>query len=429
MSFYLFTKDVKFRALVNHELTNSCISAISMEQALKIQSSLAKDAHPVIVIDENFSEPTLAVFLENLAFHRIHAKKILLVSPLTPKRQLTFTQEHHLLYLSKPFAIKDLLCAIIHLAGTGPLKEHLAHEQLVALEACLQGEEDPFASILIGQSKAMMHIRHTIRQIDGRFTAIHVNGESGTGKEIVADLLFMTTGIKKPMVVENCAAFTGGLHDSRLFGHVRGAFTDAKENRDGLVMMADQGVLFLDEIEVLDLTVQGKLLRLLESGKFRHMGSDQTIISRFKLITASNVSLNVLLEQKKMRSDFYNRINQLIIEIPPLREHKEDIPLLIKHHLDHRGESRELDRDTTRRFMEYDWPGNIRSLFNELDNLITFAGTHDTLDENRVLTTTCLNRKDIQGYQKITLTDTEYHPLSAERHTRYRKNLINETCG
>ncbi len=79
--------------------------------------------------------------------------------------------------------------------------------------------------------------------------------------------------------------------------------------------------------------------------------------------------------------------------------------------------------------MEYDWPGNIRSLFNELDNLITFAGTHDTLDENRVLTTTCLNRKDIQGYQKITLTDTEYHPLSAERHTRYRKNLINETCG
>ena len=429
MSFYLFSKDVKLRALVNHELVNSCISAISMEQALKLQSSLVKDLHPVIVIDENFSEPTLAVFLENLAFNQIHAKKILLVSPLTPKGKATYTIENHLLYLSKPFTIKDLLGAIIHLAGIGPLKGHIAQEQLVALEKSLHSEEDPFAAILIGESDAMMHIRRIIRQIDGKFTAIHVNGESGTGKEIVAELLFMTTGIKKPMVVENCAAFTGGLHDSRLFGHVRGAFTDAKENREGLVMMADESTLFLDEIEVLDLTVQGKLLRLLETGTFRHMGSDQVCTSHFKLITASNVSLDQLLEQKKMRSDFYNRINRLSIEIPPLREHKEDIPLLIRHHLCNRGEDRELEADTTRRFMEYDWPGNIRSLFNELDTLITFAGNHDTLDENRVLTSTCLNRKNIQGYQKITSRDTEYLPLSAERHTRYRKNLINETCG
>ncbi|GEM_PF-331613 len=429
MSFYLFTKDVRFRALVNHELTNCCISAISMEQALKLHDSLVKDHHAVIVIDENFPEPTLAVFLENLAYHRIQAKKIFLVSPLTPKAQTTCTIENHLLYLSKPFTIGDLLGAIVQIAGIGPIKGHLSHDKLVALEKIQQREEDPFASILIGKSKAMLHIRQTIKQIDGRFTAIHVNGESGTGKEIVAELLFMTTGMKKPMVVENCAAFTGGLHDSRLFGHVRGAFTDARENREGLVMMADESTLFLDEIEVLDLTVQGKLLRLLETGKFRHMGSDLISTSHFKLITASNVSLELLLEQNRLRSDFYNRINRLIIDIPPLREHKEDIPLLIKHHLKNRGEVRELDEDTTRRFMEYDWPGNIRSLFNELDTLITFAGTHDTLDENRVLTSTCLNRKEIKGYQKITSIDAEDLPLSAERHTHYRKNIINGTCG
>jgi DNA-binding NtrC family response regulator len=429
MSLYLFTKDVKLRALINHELSNSCFSAITMDHAMKIQSSLAKDPHPVMVIDENFPEPTLAVFLEDLAFHQVQAKKIFLVSPLTPKTETKFIIENHLLYLSKPFLTKDLLFAVIHLAGLDPLKGHLSQEELSALVESMNIDKDPFASILVGDSAAMRRVRKTINQIDGKFTAIHVNGESGTGKEIVAELLFMTTGIKKPMVVENCAAFSGGLHDSRLFGHVRGAFTDARENRDGLVLMADQSTLFLDEVEVLDLTVQGKLLRLLETGKFRHMGSDTITSSCFKLITASNVSLDILLEQGKMRSDFYNRINRLIIEIPPLRDHKEDIPSLIRHHLNNRGEGRKLDTDTTSRFMEYDWPGNIRSLFNELDNLITFAGNHETLDENLVLTSTCLNRKGNQGYQKITLVGTDYLPLSAERHTPYRKNLMNETCG
>ncbi len=416
MSVFLFSKDVKLRASINHHLSSNCISAINLEQADKLQDSLFLDSHPIIIIDEDFpGQGSFASFLQSLAEKKINSPKIFLVSPQLRKKNRNDTREKHILYLSKPFEIEDLLHAIVRIAGAQALKKHLSSAQYSQLVRSFSEMDDPFAAFLVGESKAMHTIRKIIYKIDGKFSCIHINGETGTGKEIVAQLLYLSTGFEKPMVIENCAAFSGNLHDSRLFGHVKGAFTDAKDNRNGLVLLADQSVLFLDEIEALDIAVQGKLLRLLETGRFRHMGSDTVTTSRFKLITASNVPLSLLIEEGKLREDFHNRINRIHIEIPPLRERMEDIPLLIRHYLDKIGETRNLEAATLDKFINFNWPGNIRSLFNELDTLITFSEDNDELNEKFVLSSTCFNtcRSYLQRIESRPKT-TPFQ-LSAER--------------
>ena len=416
MSVFLFSKDVKLRASINHQLSLNCISAINLEQAEKIRDSLLLDSHPVIIIDEDFpGQGSFASFLQSLAEKKINSPKIFLVSPQSRKKNRNDTREKHILYLSKPFDIEDLLHAIIRIASAEAVKKHFSNAQYTQLIRSFHELNDPYAAFLVGDSKAMHTIRKIIYKIDGKFSCIHINGETGTGKEIVAQLLFLSTGIEKPMVIENCAAFTGNLHDSRLFGHVKGAFTDAKDNREGLVLLADQSVLFLDEIEVLDTAVQGKLLRLLETGRFRHMGSDIVTTSRFKLITASNVPLSLLIERGKLRDDFHNRINRINIEIPPLRERMEDIPLLIRHYLNKIGESRNLEATTLDKFLNYNWPGNIRSLFNELDTLITFSGDNEELNEKYVLSSTCFNKNHSYLQRMESLSKTASFQLSAER--------------
>jgi two-component system, NtrC family, response regulator len=416
MSVFLFSKDVKLRASINHLLLSNCISAINLEQAEKIRDSLLLDSHPIIIIDEDFpGQGSFASFLQSLAEKKINSPKIFLVSPHSRNKTRRDAREKHILYLSKPFDMEDLLHAVMRIAGTQVMEKHLSSAQYTQLLRSFSELSDPYAAYLVGKSKAIHNIRKIIYRIDGKFSCIHINGETGTGKEIVAQLLFLSTGIEKPMIIENCAAFTGSLHDSRLFGHVKGAFTDAKENRNGLVLLADQSVLFLDEIEVLDTAVQGKLLRLLETGKFRHMGSDIVTTSRFKLITASNVPLPLLIEKGKLREDFHNRINRITIEIPPLRERMEDVPILIKHYLDKIGESRTLEATTLEKFLNYNWPGNIRSLFNELDTLITFSGNNDELNEKFVLSSTCFNKSRPYLHRIESLPIAMPFQLSAER--------------
>ena len=221
--------------------------------------------------------------------------------------------------------------------------------------------------ILEGRSKIMQSIRGKILSYAKSDEPIYLYGETGTGKNKAAEMIHKCSGKKKPMVYENCANLQSALKSSRLFGHIKGSFTGATAPRKGLFGMADGTNIFLDEIETLDLETQAQLLDVLDSGYYKAVGSNRQLYSSFRLITASNENLEKLSEKGRIRKDLLFRINSLYIEIPPLREHMEDIPDII--------DSYEYEKGIiSNRFSDFsmldnmDFPGNVRQLFSYVRN-------------------------------------------------------------
>ncbi|MFH1229930.1 MAG: sigma 54-interacting transcriptional regulator, partial [Planctomycetota bacterium] len=230
-----------------------------------------------------------------------------------------------------------------------------------------------------------------------------IQGETGTGKELVAKAIHYNGPRKdKPFITQNCAALSETLLESELFGHIKGAFTGAISDKRGLFEQSNHGTFFLDEIGDMSLGMQSKLLRVIEDGEIRRVGDDKTIKVDVRIISATNKDLNVLIQQDKFREDLYYRLQGFNILIPPLRERKEDIPLLINHFLSRKisgqqdkGKSRRIlsgsasgtgsqEKDCIRKLeihnkalkllMDYDWPGNVRELDNEIKRLCALIG-------------------------------------------------------
>lgn len=421
MSLYLITKDVRLRALVNRSFSTPVSAAISMEQLEKILSIASNDPSPIIIIDADTAFIPLEKLLSLFVMEEIRGLKIFLIPRMKMHPHCTdgIMRDCNALFVSKPVTMDKLIDAIIEFGGLHILSKHLVKE---TIDSYLEQRTDPFSSILVGTSRTIQTIRATIRRLGPHFNCVHINGETGTGKEIVAQLLYLHSGCPKAMVIINCASLKGSLQQSLLFGHIKGAFTDAKEPRQGLLAQAHNGILFLDEIELLEHESQGQLLRLLETGKFRPIGSDYTINSHFKLITASNIPLEVLVESGKLRKDFYNRIDQFTIEIPPLRDRIEDIPLLINHRLEQLSEKRKLDNRTFELMLSYPWPGNVRGLFHELDTIVFFSKGLETLSCNAVLTMSHLRRNGKSTFLKNQRKVSEAYPS-------YSCTEMQEPCG
>lgn len=220
---------------------------------------------------------------------------------------------------------------------------------------------------LIGQSPRMDAVRKQILQAGACDGPVHVFGETGTGKEIAAHLIHAARyGLNGPaMVSANCSEFQGQLAPCSLFGVSDGAYTDAKK-RDGLAKKADGSSLFLDELEALAPTVQPLLLRLLESGTYYRVGATEAEHSSFRLITASNEDLGDLVRHDRLRKDLYYRLSGFSLTMPPLREHREDIPLLVGSFLERKGERRSLERGAMEALLAARWPGNVRELYSVL---------------------------------------------------------------
>jgi len=205
--------------------------------------------------------------------------------------------------------------------------------------------------------------------------SVLVRGESGTGKELVARAVHFASDRKdKPFVVVNCAAMPDSLFESELFGHERGAFTGAEKQRIGKFELADKGTLFIDEVGDIPLAVQVKLLRAVQFGQFERLGGNKTISTDVRIITATNRNLEEMIRKNEFREDLYYRFNVVPIRIPPLRERKADIPLLISHFIDkyasqNQKEVRSLSKEAQNALLKYDFPGNIR----ELENIIQRA--------------------------------------------------------
>lgn len=228
---------------------------------------------------------------------------------------------------------------------------------------------------IIGQDIKMLQVFQQIQDVSGYDYPVHIYGETGTGKELVAAAIHNEShGTGAPLVPINCGALPEGLIESELFGHVKGAFSGAIRDKKGRFELADGGTIFLDEVTDLSKHMQVKLHRFLQEGTFERVGGETTITTRVKVISAANKSLKTEVEEGRFREDLYYRLNVIPIHLPPLRDRKNDIPLLIDHFLREAGDRYELpsiriSREAIGIMMDYHWPGNVR----ELQNVIQFA--------------------------------------------------------
>ncbi|HEY0511529.1 MAG TPA: sigma-54 dependent transcriptional regulator [Thermoanaerobaculia bacterium] len=280
-------------------------------------------------------------------------------------------------FIEKPFSRERLLQAIHNALETVALKREVA-----SLKADLRGEPE-----ILGGSPKIEELRRKIARAAVTDARILIVGESGTGKELVASALHRESAREqKPFIKINCAAIPHHLVEDELFGHAKGAFTDAKNAKPGLFEEADGGTLFLDEIGDMDLTVQSRLLRVLEDGRVRRIGETRDRQVDVRVLAATHRNLEDDVRAGRFREDLYFRLAHLPIPVPSLRERPEDIPLLFNFFLDrfsrqHRVRLRQADPELFPYLEHYAWPGNVRELRNLCERLVVFGADPLTPDQ------------------------------------------------
>ena len=238
---------------------------------------------------------------------------------------------------------------------------------------------------MIGKSKQMQKIYRLLEKISSSDSSVFVQGENGTGKELVAKAIHFYSPRKDNIFLAlNCSAFNDNLLDSELFGHVKGAFTGAMKDKRGLFEQANGGTLFLDEIGDTSLSMQVKLLRVLQEGTFLPVGATSPKRADVRIIAATNKNVKEMMKNGEFREDLFYRINVINVDLPPLREREEDVPLLIEHFIDRKcSESgvqvKQLSKKTLEKMLDYNWPGNVRELENEIERLVVLSGSDKTI--------------------------------------------------
>ena len=284
-------------------------------------------------------------------------------------------------YLMKPVKNDDLLRV-----AERSFREAMLRSEINRLRREVN-KEYSFNQIL-GKSKPMREIFDLIRRVADSQTNILITGESGTGKELVAKALHYNSERKSAaFVAVNCAAIPEQLLESELFGHMRGAFTDAKADKRGLFEEAAKGTLFLDEISELPLMLQAKLLRAIQEREIRRLGANRPIAVDTRLIAATNLNLSEEVKAKRFREDLFYRLNVIEMRLPPLRERREDIPLLVDAFLKKVGQARGKDvkgvsETTLALLVDYAWPGNVRELENVIERAVTLSRGDKILPED-----------------------------------------------
>ena len=274
-------------------------------------------------------------------------------------------------YLTKPFAM-DELSAVLDRAA----QDHKTDTATRQLREKLRVSEGPGA--IIGRSPAMEKLYRILSKVALSTHPVLILGESGTGKELVARTLHAYgPNAQKPFLPVDCSSIVPTLMESELFGYVKGAFTGATHSKDGLLVSAEGGTVFLDEIGELSIELQAKLLRALQEKEVRPVGATHTVPIRVRIVAATNRDLAVMVEQGSFRKDLYYRLNVVNLKLPPLRNRREDIPLLAAHFLDRisreRGMQFTLSDEALRIMMGHDWPGNVRELENAMQHGCTFT--------------------------------------------------------
>lgn len=367
---------------------------------LALSRMLSKEGYEVLLAEEGekaldiLREKKVNVMLSDLKMPKMDGMQLLKASKLVkPEVEVILITAHGTIekavgamkdgaydFISKPFK-KIVINNMIRKAME---KQALVVENKYLHEQLAHSEHERHSDI-IGQSDVMHDVIKLAEQVAPSQASVLIRGENGTGKESIASLIHNIGQRKdKPFIKVSCAALPDSLLESELFGYEKGAFTGAVSQKEGRFELAHEGTLFLDEIGEITPSIQVKLLRVLQEGEFERLGGTKVLRSNVRIISATNVNLENAIKQKRFREDLYYRLNVITIDMPPLRERREDIPLLVSHFLKIYQEKNNkvidgISEDVLDILTDYQWPGNVREIKNVIERAVV-------LTQDRVIT-------------------------------------------
>ena len=366
------------------------LEGYAVETACDGEEGLAKLAeHPydLVLLDFAMPERNGIEVLREIRERDVDLAVIMITAYGTVENAVNSMQAGATNFIQKPWDNEKLLADVRTAVG-----QRRAEQEVIQLKRALKQRYN-FEHI-VGKSEPMLRIFDLVAQVAPSRSTVLLQGESGTGKELIAKAIHMNSPRKDgPFVPVNTGSMPTDLLESTLFGHVKGAFTSAIASKKGLFEMADRGTLFLDEIGTMGLETQAKILRVLQDRKFMHLGGVNEIQVDVRIIAATNVDLRQQVKEGKFREDLFYRLNVIIIDLPPLRQRKNDIPLLAQHFAQKFAEENGkpplyISTDALRPLMDYDWPGNVRELENVIERAVVLANgpslTIDLLPDNLV---------------------------------------------
>jgi len=335
-------------------------TAFSGSEALQKINQIQK--YDIVVTDLKMNNIDGLQVLGHVREHSPRSEVIIITAFATQETALEAMKKGAYDYLIKPFKMDELSLRIQRIIK----QKEIENENRLLKEK--KGVSDGFPGI-IGKSAKMRRVYQQIEQVSQSDAAVLIRGESGTGKELAARAVHSSSQRKNgPFVAVNCAALPESLLESELFGYEKGAFTGAVKRKEGLFETAENGTFFLDEIGDMPFSLQAKLLRVLQDSEVFHLGGREAVKVNFRLITATHRNLEKMTADGTFRQDLYYRISIFPLELPPLRDRREDIPELLQHFLKEYPET-PLSADARKKLIEYDYPGNVR----ELENIVTRA--------------------------------------------------------
>ncbi len=348
------------RIVLEGEGYTVCEAATYREAA----ATLAREAFDLVICDIVLPDGNGLDLLRAHRASRPEAQFVMITAHSSPAHMLTSVREGAVEYLSKPFDVEELKLIVAKQLAHRPGRPPIADQLEIA-----------------GESPAMWPILERLPHIARSDATVLITGESGTGKELLARAIHAASARgRHPFVPVNCGALPEGLLESELFGHVRGAFTGAVRDNKGLFQEATGGTLFLDEIGDLPLALQVKLLRALQERQVRPVGGSRELPIDVRVITATNADLRTLVDEGRFREDLYFRINVIHLEIPPLRQRREDIPALTRLFVERTCARfglppKEIHRDAMTVLLTYSWPGNVRELENVIEQAVAMESS------------------------------------------------------
>ncbi len=358
----------KMTMMISSSLDEAGYTTETAASGKKAMDKLLKTAYDLVVTDIRLPAPDGLEILDWISKNRPETIVIMITAFAEVKTAVEALRKGAADYLIKPFPLEEL---------TLQIKRLLKQRHTEQLKELREKDYDNLAyDEFIGMSPATREFLDLTEKVAVTDTTVLITGESGSGKELAARMIHNLSPRKnKPFIAVNCAALTETLLESELFGHEKGAFTGAVARKPGRFELADGGSIFLDEIGEMSPALQAKLLRVLEERKMVRVGGVDVIDIDIRLITATNRNLKEMIKERTFREDLYFRINIFPIALPPLRERREDIPLLTRYFLEKKNFPHpELDGEVMELLKSYHWPGNIRELKNILDRAIILSG-------------------------------------------------------
>lgn len=357
---------------IAHSLGFSTVVAESAEQAYRMLDSEGIDA---VLLEMRLPGASGLEALRAIKQQRPDADVIVMTGYGTVQSAVQAMKNGAYDYVTKPFSMEELRLLLERVAGHLRLKteNRLRHETIKSRQG--------FGNI-VGHAPEMEKLYRIIAKAAQSTHPVLILGESGTGKEMVAKAIHTSGPLhNKPFIPVDCGSLVPTLIESELFGHVRGAFTGANNPKDGLLAIADGGTVFLDEIGELPIDLQAKLLRAIQEKEIRPVGGVKNIPIHVRILGATNHDLEQAVTEGTFRRDLYFRLNVLTLRLPPLRERRQDVPLLVAHFLERigrdSGTEKTISDEALKALLNYDWPGNVRELENSLERACALSSAHE----------------------------------------------------